>query len=150
MVIFSVNLISMHNDPSYPNKKLSRIFKKTPVSATHNELYHLAFDNSLQANIVSTVSSRKIILANRAACKLLAYSKKELLAKSRKVIFDISEKSFKKMLKQRMSEGHSNAFVTAIKKGGKPIPCEITSAVFLDENGIEKSITTIVDMGKSI
>ena len=54
------------------------------------------------------------------------------------------------MLKQRTAEGHSTALVTAIKKSGKPLPCEITSAVFMDEDGIEKSITTIADMSQSI
>jgi hypothetical protein len=33
---------------------------------------------------------------------------------------------------------------------GKPFPCEITSAVFMDENGTEKSVTTIADMSQSI
>ena len=113
-------------------------------------LYRHAFDNSLQANIITTVSSGKIITVNKAACKLLGYSKKELLTKSRKTIFDINESSFKKMLKQRTSEGHSIAMVKAIKKSGRHIPCEITSAVFMDEDGIEKAITTIADMSQSI
>lgn len=118
--------------------------------AVHEEtLHHLAFDHSLQANIISTVSSGNIISANNAACKLLGYSKKELLTKNWSAIFDINESIFKEMLKQRYAEGQSAALVTAIKKSGKLLPCEITSAVFL-EDGIEKSVTTIVDMSKSI
>ena len=92
----------------------------------------------------------KILLANSAACKLLGYSEKDLLTKSRATIFDINESSFKKMLKQRIAEGHSTALVTAIKKRGKPFPCEITSAVFMDEDGIGKAVITIVDMRQSI
>ena len=89
---------------------------KTKDAALY-QLHKLAFDNSLQANLItSTISSGKIIMANSAACKLLGYSKKELLTKSRSTIFDINESSFKKMLKQRTAEGHSMALVTAIKK----------------------------------
>ncbi len=116
---------------------------------TGDMLHRLAFDNSLQANIITKVSMGKIIAANNAACKLLGYSKKELLTKSRKNIFDINENSFKKMLKQRAAGAHSIAFVTAIKKDGRHIPCEIKSALFLDTDGCEKAITTISDMSQS-
>jgi PAS domain S-box-containing protein len=104
-------------------------------------LHRLAFDNSLQANIITTVSNGKIIMTNPAACKLFGYSMKELLTKTRAGIFNVHEASFRKMLHERTAEGHSTAFITAVKKGKKQIPCEITSAVFMDENDIEKAIT---------
>ena len=126
--------------------------KKTKTSLLSNDdmLRQQAFENALQPNIISIASSGKIIMANRAACKLLGYSKKELLAKNSAVVFDINESSFKKMLKERTAGGHSIALVTAIKKNGKPVSCEITSAIFLDENGIEKSITGITDISLRI
>ncbi len=116
---------------------------------TDDMLHRLAFDNSLQANIITMVGSGKIIAANSAACKLLGYSKKELLTKSRKTILDINENSFKKMLKQRTIGAHSKAYVKAIKKSGRFIPCEIKSALFMDTDGMEKAITTITDMSQS-
>jgi PAS domain S-box-containing protein len=140
----------MRTIPKGTNKKQRGISKKTAAATTDDTLRHLAFDNTVQANIISTVSSGKIIMANSAACKLLGYSKKQLLSKSRKDIFDIKETGFKKMLKERTAEGQSIALVTAIKKSGKQIPCEITSAVFLDEDGIEESITTIADISQNI
>jgi PAS domain S-box-containing protein len=136
--------------PKGISKKHPGTFKKSTPAAIDNTLRHLAFNNSLQPNIISTVSSGKIIIANNAACILLGYSKKELLAQSRGTIFNINESSFKKMLKQRTADGQSTALITAIKKGGKPFPCEITSAVFMDENGTEKSVITITDMSQSI
>ena len=125
----------------------SKIIK---APATANLLQRLAFENSLQANIISTFRSGKLIMVNRAACKLLGYSKKELLTKTRASIFDISEHSFKKMLKEIKAKGHSIAQGTVVKKSGKKIPCEITSAVFKGEHGIEKSIITIRDRSQSI
>jgi len=85
------------------------LLKKT--AATDYLLYHQAFNSSFQANIISLVSSGNIIMTNRAACKLLGYSKKELLTMSRVTIFDINESNFKKMLRQRKTEGQSTAFV---------------------------------------
>lgn len=131
-------------------QKKRGIYKNATVSTVNDHLNKLAFDNSAQANIISTASTGKIIMANSVACKLLGYSKKEMLTKSRAVIFDTTETGFKKMLRQRTAEGHSIAMVTALKKTGKPIACEITSAIFMDEDGIEKAITSIVDMSQSI
>jgi PAS domain S-box-containing protein len=116
---------------------------------TDDMLHRLAFDNTLQANIITKVHSGEIIIANNAACKLLGYSIEELLTQSRDTIFDINESSFKKMLQQRTAEAHSIAFVQAIKKGGRHIPCEIKSAVFLDTDAVEKAITTITDLSQS-
>jgi PAS domain S-box-containing protein len=121
----------------------------SPVSSAEM-LYRFAFENSLQANIITTVRNGKIITVNKAACKLLGYSKKDLLTKKRDAIFDINERGFKKMLKQRTAEGHSIASVKAIKKKGRRFSCEITSALFRDEDGIEKMITTVTDISKSI
>jgi PAS domain S-box-containing protein len=135
---------------NFKNKKQGVVLKTATAAVTEDLLHRLAFDNSLQPNIISTVSSGKIILANSAACQLLGYSKKEMLTKTSSTIFDIKESSFKKMLKQRTSEGHSFAQVTAIKKSGKRIFCEITSAVFMDAHGVKKSITTIGDLSQSI
>lgn len=104
------------------NKKKPGTLKKSTAAASDDILQHLAFDNSLQANIISTASSGKIIVVNRAACKLLGYSKKELLTKSRAAIFDINERRFKQMLKQRTAEGQSAALVTAIKKAAGFFP----------------------------
>jgi len=134
----------------YKNKKQPAISIKLTAAANDDTLRYLAFENTAQANIISTVSSGKIIIANSAACKLLGYSKKELLTKNRAAIFDINQSSFKKMLKQRTTEGKSTAVVIAINKNGKPLPCAITSAVFMDADGIEKSITSIADLSKSI
>jgi PAS domain S-box-containing protein len=54
------------------------------------------------------------------------------------------------MLRQRDTEGHAIARVKVIKKSGEPLTCEITSAVFMDEDGIKKAITTIADLSQSI
>ncbi|MEP6749822.1 MAG: PAS domain-containing protein [Bacteroidota bacterium] len=115
-----------------------------------NILHHQVFDNSVQPNIVSVVSTGKIILVNLAACKLLGYSRKSLLQQKRSTIFNITESGFKKMLKERTAEGHATAVVTVIKSNGKFIPCNINSAVFADRNGIMQSITTLSDLRPSL
>src|SRR6185295_431669 len=121
---------------------------KQTKAAASDHLLHLAFDNSLQANIISTVRGGKIINANIAACKLLGYSKKELLAKNRRDIFSISDSRYINMFKKRTATGHVNGELTLIRKNGKKLHCQITSVVFTGDSGIKKSITTIVDMSE--
>jgi PAS domain S-box-containing protein len=114
-------------------------------SSEPDPILQQAFENSLQANIISIVGTGRIIRANRAACRLLGYSKKELLTRNRKDIFERTEESYKKMLMERTREGFAKADVSIIRKDGKLWPCEITSVVFKDTGGIENAITSIVD-----
>ena len=45
---------------------------------------------------------------------------------------------------------NGRASVTCIKKSGKLFPCLLSSAVFTDNDGVKKSISTIADMSQSI
>lgn len=132
-----------------PSKKRSAILTDSEATS-NNILYLLAFETSLAANLISAVSNGKIISANHAARKLLNYSKKEILNKSCADIFDVNESSYKKIFNQKRTNTQSPALVHVIQKNGNPLLCEITSAMFTDEDGIEKSIITIADMSQSI
>jgi PAS domain S-box-containing protein len=140
----------MSKTPERSIKKKTGTPNRSKTTAAGDTLHHLAFDNSILAHIITTTGSGKIISVNTAACNLLGYSKKALLAKKRSGIFDIKEAAFKEMLKERSADGNATATLTAIKKSGRHFPCEITTAVFMDEDGIEKSVTTIADMSESI
>jgi PAS domain S-box-containing protein len=116
-----------------------------PSSSTHDHILQQAFENSLQANIISIVASGRIIRANKAACRLLGYSKKDLLTRNRKEIFRITEKNYKMMIVERKREGSAKADLSIVRKDGKLWPCEITSVIFKDTEGVKNSITSIVD-----
>jgi PAS domain S-box-containing protein len=131
-------------------KKQSSIIRRDADSRNDDILRRLAFDGAAQPYIITIADSGKMIMTNRAAAKLLGYSKKELLTRSRDDIFDSTSSIFKKMLKQRTAEWHSRSLVTAVKRNGKAIVCEIISAVFIGQNGIKNAITTITDMSESI
>lgn len=105
-----------------------------------------AFEKAAQASIVTIVSSGNIIMANKAACKMLGYSKKEILQTQRQAIFDTREDNYKIMLEQRLTKGKSFALLTCIKKNRRSFPCEIASAIFNANNGLKSSITTITDI----
>jgi PAS domain S-box-containing protein len=116
--------------------------KEFTISAN---LLQRAFDNSLVASIISIVDNDRIIRANRAACKLLGYSKKQLLLMKRADIFKVSESSYKKMLKQRKEKGGARADLFIMRKNGLLWPCEITSVLFKDKDHVSYSISNFVD-----
>ncbi|MEO8853280.1 MAG: PAS domain S-box protein [Ginsengibacter sp.] len=136
-----------------PHSKITKknqgvIFKLTK-DKSNCQLGQLAFDNSMQANIVIT-SSGRIIMVNNASCKLLGYPQKELLKKNQTDIFAVNGSAFKKMLKQRTAKGQAVAYVIAINKKGKQIPCEITCSLFIGEHNIKKSVFTLEDISLRI
>jgi PAS domain S-box-containing protein len=139
----------MHKPQRSSNPKLRN--SQPALAVVDNcKIHQLAFDSSLQANIIFNVSTGEIITANAAAGNLLGYSEQELLAQNRSTIFKVNEVSFKKMMRQRRAEGQSKALATAVTRSGRLLPCEITSAVFTDEDGTESSIYTIVDISERI
>jgi PAS domain S-box-containing protein len=130
----------------------SEIAKKRNITSSTREkasnpdhVLQQAFECSLQANVISIVGSGRIIRANRAACRLLGYSKKELLTRNREDIFRKTEDSYKMMLLERTTEGHVKADLSIVRKDGKLWPCEITSVIFKDSKGVRNSIISIVD-----
>ena len=141
--------LPLKKSPS-PNLQILHSTTNDKSTASNENLLNLAFDNSMLANIITVINSGNILMVNNAAAKLLGYSKKVLITKNRSDIFDIDDSDFKKMLKQRAEAGQSLATITAIKKTGKQFPCEIASALFTGEDGIEKAISTLVDLSKKI
>jgi len=115
-----------------------------------DRIHHLAFDNSFLPNIISIVSDGKIIDVNQAAARLLGYSKRALLSMYMPDLFSSAEDDFGLMLKQRSKSGHAIANVTALKKNGKQLLCQITSVEFMGDNNIKKAISTLVDRSEGI
>lgn len=112
---------------------MSKVVLNKILAEGANPLIHqLAFDNSSQPHILKTSKDGKILFANTAACKLLGYSKKQLLAKSRSDIFDVSELSFKKILKERISLGKSSGNVVMIKKAANVFPVQLLLPFLLE------------------
>jgi PAS domain S-box-containing protein len=143
LVPFSQNSPPSHDHPFSADEKSSK-------EAISDHLTRLAFDNSLLPNIISFVSDGKIIAANQSACRLFGYSKRALISRYMKDIFKISEDDFKLMAKRRAEEGHVINDIKVLKNGGKELPCEITSVVFIGDNNIKKAITTFVNKSESI
>ena len=138
----------MTNTPAGKSKKTPVSPKTKNTTTTSDYMYRLAF-NAAQATFISIASKGKIIAANKAACKMLGYSKKELLNLHWSSVI-LSDNRIRKVLKHTSHEGHFMALVTVIKKDRRHLHGEITAAFFPDEQGNGKMITTIKDLSRSI
>src|SRR5882757_2297049 len=114
--------------------------------ASPEHLYEMAFNNSLHANIIFIAADGRIVTVNKAAYRLLGYTKRELLTKNRKDILSVSEDSYKEMLRQRKEHGYAKGDLSVMTKSGRLLPCQISSVIFQDENGIDNSIMSIMDL----
>ncbi|WP_301927798.1 PAS domain S-box protein [Ferruginibacter sp.] len=108
-------------------------------------IYQSVFDNSYIA-ILLTQPDGTIIKANKAACKLFAYSEDELKQLGRQGIIDQSEKIVEEKLKERKENGFATGEFTGIKKNGSRIRLEFSSTLLYGGEGEELTSTTMLDI----
>lgn len=119
-----------------------------PLSESHTaEIYRTIVDHSLAAIFVGSPDGNTISFANPAACKMFGYSKAELLQQNRSSLFCCDE-TMKEAIKKRATTGRFSGIVTGIRKNGEPFPCEVSSVLFVDEDGQQKAIATIIDISE--
>ncbi|MEW5911570.1 MAG: MASE3 domain-containing protein [Thermodesulfobacteriota bacterium] len=84
--------------------------------------------------------------ANPAACRMLGYSEEEILRLGRQEVLDIGDPRLADLLKQRERFGEASGEVTAIRKGGEHFPVEVSSRVFSDKDGHQRSYVVMRDI----
>ncbi len=111
------------------------------------EIYSQHFKNSMAGIILGTPEG-KIMEANPAACKILGYTKSELLEGNRELILDptnqLNKKSYEVREKKSIYEGEKEY----IHKNGSRIIVEASSLLYRNENGNLRTINTFRDKSK--
>ena len=128
----------------------SSIDKKEKVDfLTTEQLYNAVFENAFHPMYIGS-SNGQIIRFNEKLCKMFGYSKAEMSKHDCSDIFDIDERSFINFLSKRHEKGIAKAEVTGIRKNGERFPCRISSVFYLTDEGLERSMNTVVDISKSL
>ena len=109
------------------------------------EQYRLLFENSLDG-VFLTVPDGTILSVNPAGCRMFGRSEKEILAIGRDGIIDSSEMRFKDGVVLRHQEGYFNGELTGIKIHGEKFPIEVSSLLFTDHKGRQRTSTIIRDI----
>jgi PAS domain S-box-containing protein len=109
------------------------------------ERYRSIFENSSVA-ILLTSPDGDILSANEFACNMFDRSEEELCKVGRASIVDSADPRLPLLLEERKRTGSVKGELTFIKKDGTRFPCEISSVIFKDMDGNERTSMVIRDM----
>jgi hypothetical protein len=120
--------------------------KKAKDALLESEIkYRAFFENSMDA-ILLTSPDGKTVSANQAACNLFGYSEDELIRLGKFGVEDKTDPRLSVLLAERELKGKAQGEITFIRKDGTRFPVEISSAVFKNQLGIERTSMIIRDI----
>ena len=130
-------------------KLLNQNEKYRTIELCQNEAkFKALFENSVDG-ILLTVTDGQILAANPAACKIFQRTEQEIIDAGRYGIVDIEDPRLKKMLEERQQKGRVTGELTLLRKDGSKFSGELTSAVYKDNNGEERTSMIIRDITES-
>ena len=107
----------------------------------------MLFDHSMDAIFLNDPrDSGKILSANPAACRMLGWTKEELIGKGRDVMFDLEDPALSNLLGERTRSGSAKAQLTYRRKDGTTFPGELSTASFTDNNREPRTVAIIRDI----
>jgi PAS domain S-box-containing protein len=103
-----------------------------------DELYRSLYESSMDA-ILLTGTDGSIFSANPAACKMFGWSEEEICRLGRNDLVDISDPRLEAGLRLRKRKGSVFGELTMIRKNGEKFPVEISSNIFKDPAGKQRT-----------
>ena len=100
---------------------------------------------SLDAVLLTTPDG-KIISANAAACRMFGRSEEELLRGGRSAIVDLADPRLPAALAERTRTGGFHGEITFVRKDGTKFPGELSSSVYTDQAGRERTSMIVRDI----
>jgi len=107
--------------------------------------YRSIYDNSMDA-ILLTAPSGEILAANPAACLIFGRTEEEICRLGREGVVDLADPRLKQALEERRRSGRFRTELTFIRGDGTRFPGEVTSTVFRDQDGRERTSMIIRDI----
>ncbi|MBC7845329.1 MAG: PAS domain S-box protein [Flavobacterium sp.] len=107
--------------------------------------FRAIFENSIDG-ILLLVTNGEILAANTALCKMLQKTEQEIIKSGKYGFADINDPIFKVFLEEHKRTGKAMGEPSFKRKDGSKFPGEISSVVFTDANGQEKTLMTIKDI----
>lgn len=126
---------------------VSRDMESVQSLRESKEVYIQHFKNTLAGIILGTPDG-KIIDVNPAACKILGYSRDELVEGGRELIVDVNSLLNKKIYKVRAEKSLYEGEKEYIHKNGKVLTVEVSSVLYRNENSEIRTINTFSDKSK--
>jgi len=109
------------------------------------ETFRSLFENSLDA-ILLTAPDGRIFRANPQACKILGCRENEIVEAGRDGVIDTTDPRLPVLLEERRLTGSASGELHFRRKDGTIFPAEVSSSVFVDANGQQRTSMSIRDI----
>ncbi|HEY9124554.1 MAG TPA: PAS domain S-box protein, partial [Bacteroidales bacterium] len=121
------------------SKKAEKILHET------QEMFKLIHDSSIDA-ILLTCPDGRILSANPSACRMFGRSEEEICRLGREGLVDTSDPKVQAAIEERARTGWFKGELTFIRKDNTKFLADVTSAIFKDKEGQEKTSMIIRDI----
>jgi PAS domain S-box-containing protein len=122
----------------------SAVARLTP-HAEPEHWYRSLYLHSLDG-ILLTTPEGEILAANPAMCRMLGYEEAELCALGRAGVVDTTDPRLAPALEQRRATGAFAGELTLLAKGGRRVPVEVSTRVYRDATGAERTSLYVRDI----
>jgi PAS domain S-box-containing protein/putative nucleotidyltransferase with HDIG domain len=126
-------------------KKVTDLQIANQNSKILEDKYRSQFEH-LQDAILLTKPDGSIIEANKAACVMFGRSADEIRAVGRNALVDVTDPRLQTALEERIQAGEVHAEITMLRANGEKFPADVTSTIFTDMNGQQKTSLIIRDI----
>lgn len=120
--------------------------KKAEMFLKESESKFRAFFENSMDGILLTATDGRILAANSAAALMFGMTEEEICRAGRNGLVDRDDPRVYAALAERKQTGKAKFELTMIRKGGIKFPAEVSSSVFLDINGEERTSMIIRDI----
>ena len=128
-------------------RKIAALQRRQAALEVDEISFRLFFNNSGDA-VLLTQPDGTILAANPEACRMFGRSEKEITKIGRSGIVDLLDPRLPGVLKERQRTGLVKGELNYKKKDGTVIPCEITSKIFRDSSGSERTVMIVRDLSE--
>ena len=119
--------------------------KRTEELAQKESKYQSLVESSMDA-IVLAVKDGRILTANAAACEIFQMTEQEIINIGKFGLSDPTDPRLKLFIEERQRTGKARGELTLVRKNGSKFPAEVSSNVFKDSCGEEKTSMVIRDI----
>lgn len=135
--------------PSAITNALEKIrLKKKEIIIKESEVkYHSFFENSMDG-LLLTITDGSILAANPAACAIFQMTEEEICNSGRFGLVDLTDERLIPLIEERQRTGKTKGEITLLRKDGSKFPGEISSTVFKDINGEDRTSMIIRDLSE--
>jgi PAS domain S-box-containing protein len=127
------------------NNDITHLRRMEEALVDSEERYRSIFEQSIDAVLLSDPGGT-ILAANPEACRIFGRTEEELCRLGRKGIIDENDPRLKEALKERTIRKKYKGELIFLRKDGTTFPGEVSSALFINKDGDEKTINIIRDI----